>query len=219
MTVAAVIFDLDGTLLDTLADIGESMNEVLCRHGLAAHDIDEYRAFVGDGIENLVARSLAAGGRDASGAGALIEEFRLVYGARATLRTAPYEGIPELLEALGRRALPLTVLSNKPDKLTRKIIERCLGTVPFVDVRGARPDVARKPDPTAALEQAGLLGVAPADTVLVGDSGNDMVTAREAGMFGVGVLWGFRGAPELRAGGAGRLIERPAELLDVIDVV
>ena len=217
MTIAAVIFDLDGTLLDTLADIGESMNEVLAGHGLPVHDINEYRGFIGDGIERLVGRSLAAGGRPENDAAALRDEFRTVYATRSTRRTVPYPGIPELLDELGDRDLPLSVLSNKPHELTCQVIDGCLGGVAFRNVRGSGPSTLRKPDPTAGLEQAGLMGAAPAETLVVGDSGNDMRMARKAGMFGVGALWGFREARELSEGGADRLIARPSELLEIID--
>ena len=130
--------------------------------------------------------------------------------------TRPYPGIPELLDALTARRLPLAVLSNKPDDLTTLIVSRLLATWRFAAVHGARPQVPRKPDPAGALHIARELDLAPGRIIYLGDTRVDMETARAAGMHPVGVLWGFRAAEELRDGGAAELLAHPGELLALL---
>ncbi|HEY3353140.1 MAG TPA: HAD family hydrolase [Polyangia bacterium] len=212
---ALVIFDLDGTLLDTLGDLAFAMDTLLDRHGCPRRRVDDYRAFIGDGVGELVRRSLPP--ERADEAGAMVAEFRQIYLEHMFDRTAPYAGVPELLDALTARGVPLAVLSNKLDTATRTLVDRLLGRWRFAAVVGEVPHMPRKPDPTAARAMAAQLGVAPARTVFVGDSGNDVETAARAGMLPVGVLWGFRDRDELEARGARVIIARPAELLPVVE--
>lgn len=227
MSISAIIFDLDGTLLNTLEDLADSANACLVAEGYPAHPVDSYRHFVGDGVETLFRRALPPGTDNADHAvSALVGRMREEYGARWSAKSAPYPGIAELLAELGRAGVPLAVLSNKPHAFTRLMVgsffdpsgerdpqqdETPIG--PFVRVAGARPGVPRKPDPAAALATAASLGVAPGQVAFVGDSNVDMRTAHGAGMLAVGCLWGFRGEAELRESGASVLLAHPLDLL------
>lgn len=212
----AVLFDLDGTLLDTLDDIAGAMNVVLAEWGAPAHPVDAYRRFIGDGAVWLARRVLPEDRRDEVSVGRCVAAFRAQYAARGDPATRPYPGIPELLDALAGRGLRLAVLSNKPHEFTVALVRRLLGRHPIEPVIGSRPGVPNKPDPGSALEIAGQLGIAPGEWLYAGDTGTDMETAARAGMVPVGVLWGFRGADELTAAGARHLVGRPKELLPLL---
>lgn len=218
MTTAlnALIFDLDGTLLDTLQDLADSGNAALAALGLPEHPADAYRLFVGLGVAELVRRMLPEGRRDEANVhrtGALLMEE---YTRRWNVKTRPYPGIPELLEALRALGLPLCILSNKPQDFTELTVREFFPGFPFAHVRGARPEVPNKPHPAGALALAQELGLAPGAMAFVGDSATDMKTARGAGMLPVGVLWGFRDRAELTEGGALRLLASPADLLPLL---
>lgn len=215
----AVVFDLDGTLLDTLADLGESMNEVIAAAGFPPHPLGAYRRFVGDGVRNLASRALPAGVRNETTIDRCVDEMRRVYGARWDRKTLPYAGVTELLDQLTRRRLPLAVLSNKPHDLTTMVVAQLLPRWSFAAVVGQRVGRPRKPDPTSALEIAADLGVDSGSCVYVGDTDTDMKTAERAGMFAVGACWGFRDAAELEASGARALIRHPRELLELLEPV
>lgn len=215
----AIIFDLDGTLLDTLDDLADSGNAALAALDLPEHPVDAYRYFVGLGVEELVRRMLPEHRRDSDtlkSAGALLVDE---YKRRWNVKTRPYAGVPELLDALRLRGLPVCVLSNKPQSYTDLTVREFFPGRAFAHVRGARPEVPNKPHPAGALALAAELGLAPGAVVFVGDSATDMKTARGAGMLPVGVLWGFRDEAELVENGARRLIARPAELPDLLDAL
>jgi len=213
----AVLFDLDGTLLDTLEDLADCMNDTLSRFGFPVHPTEKYKYFVGDGMENLVRRAVPETARtDPATVSACLGMMRRLYGENWAKRSRPYDGVPELLDALRDRGLPLAVLSNKPDVFTRDMVGKLLPRWRFEAVFGERPPVPRKPHPGAALEIASLLRVEPRNFLYLGDTGTDMTTANAAGMYAVGVLWGFREAGELAAAGAKKLIRTPAELLDLL---
>lgn len=214
--VAAVIFDLDGTLLDTLADLANSMNAVLCACGYATHPQADYRYFVGEGMETLVRRTLPPSARGDEQVSARLADMRAEYGRRWSETSQPYEGIPEMLDALTDRGVPLAVLSNKPDDLTRLVVRTLLPAWTFVECRGLREDTPAKPDPAGASAIAGAMNVEAARVLYVGDTATDMKTGRSAGMFTVGVTWGFRQRHELEAHGAQRIVDAPAQLLDLI---
>jgi len=215
--VKAVLFDLDGTLLNTLDDLADSCNIVLQEMGLPTHATDAYRYFVGDGVEILARRVLPEGRRSDGDVAAFVPRMRTVYAARETLKTRPYPGVPEMLDELTRRGLPLAVLSNKPDEATRSVVGKLLGIEHFALIRGALPGVPKKPDPAAAIGIATELGIPPASFLYLGDTGTDMRTATGAGMYPVGALWGFRDRRELVDGGAAVVIEAPRGVVGVLD--
>ncbi len=208
----AVIFDLDGTLLDSLADLADAMNAVLEGNRLPTHPVDAYRYFVGDGIAQLVRRALPFEVADEADLDRFVVEMKREYRQRWACRTRPYPGILQMLDALGRAGLQLAVLSNKPDDATRELVKELLPGAAFRRVVGAGPETPRKPDPAAALEIAADLKLDPPEVVFVGDSAIDMQTAVGAGMFPAAVLWGFRPRAELAAAGAMRFFEHPADV-------
>ena len=212
-----VLFDLDGTLVDSLTDLADSMNRVLNRQGLPLHPIQAYRYFVGDGITNLVRRALPAEARQPETIEDCVREMRREYNMHWADTTQPYPGIAELLDTLTSRGIEMAILSNKPDELTRKVVGTLLPNWRFAAVAGARETIARKPDPAGALRIASLLHHEPHDFLYLGDTNTDMLTARAAGMFAVGALWGFRTADELKENGAQALLSVPLELCPLLD--
>jgi len=213
MRFQAVIFDLDGTLVDSLADLGESMNLVLAQLGLPGHPLDAYRHFVGEGLRVLAARALPEQMRSDEMIDRATTLMLEIYSQRLLVHTRPYAGIRELLEGLEASGLKLAVLSNKMDGPTQKITTGLLADCPFAAVFGSRPGVPKKPSPAGALEIAERLGVPPECFLYLGDTAIDMQTAAAAGMFSIGVLWGFRPAGELIRGGAKMLLSHPTHLL------
>lgn len=216
MKFKAVIFDLDGTLLDTIDDLTDSMNAALVSAGLPTRTTEECKHFVGDGVAIFTRRAMGRAGCDEQALANVLAVYHDEYARRWNRKTRPYEGIGELLDALSGNGLAMAVLSNKPDDLTILTVERLLAKWQFGAVMGARSDVPHKPDPAGAFETASALGVEPADCLYVGDTNTDMRTANAAGMYAVGVLWGFRTADELTASGAKVLIERPLELMELL---
>jgi phosphoglycolate phosphatase len=216
MPYAAIIFDLDGTLADSLGDLADSMNEVLESMGHPTHPREPYRRFVGDGIVNLVRRALPAEVADQATVEEAVRRMQEVYARRWMDATVPYPGIPELLRELRALELKTAVLSNKPDGATKELVSRLFPVHAFDRVRGERPGIPLKPDPTSALDLLSDLGARPESVLYLGDTDTDMQTGRRAGMFTVGVTWGFRDENELRDSGAQRIIRDPLELLDVL---
>jgi phosphoglycolate phosphatase len=213
-TFDAVIFDLDGTLADSLGDIGGAMNEMLAAHGFPTHALEAYKNFVGEGVEQLARRALPPA--EAERAANYIADYRARYARRIIQDTRPYPGVPELLDALSAQGLKLAVLSNKRDDFTVELVQKLFARWSFVEVRGERQGVPRKPDPHAALDIARTLTVTPARCAFVGDTAIDMRTARNAGMHAVGVTWGFRPRTELTDAGAHAVLEHPRELLPIL---
>lgn len=213
-----VLFDLDGTLVDSLADLADSMNRVLIRQGLPPHPTEAYRYFVGDGMVNLVQRALPPGNNNRQDLiQDCVREMRQEYGLHWADTTRPYPGIAELLDALATRGIEMAILSNKPDRLTQEVVRTLLPNWHFAAVAGAKETIARKPDPAGALHIANLLHREPADFLYLGDTNTDMQTARAARMFAIGALWGFRTADELKKNGAQALLSVPIELCALLD--
>ena len=213
MSVGAVLFDLDGTLVDSLADIGDSMNAVLAELGLPTHTPDVNRILVGDGARALAQRALP---REAQGQlEDVLRRYKAHYDAHPVVKSRPYPGIVPMLEALVSRGVPLAVVTNKPHALAVEIVARLLPEIPFVTVLGQRDGVPHKPDPAGPLSIARALGVDPTNALFVGDTDTDMRTASNAGMVAVGVLWGFRGEQELLAHGARHIVRAPLEILSL----
>lgn len=211
----AALFDLDGTLLDTLEDLADSANEVLRRRGLPVHPIEAYRTFVGDGVHALIRRIVPGVALREEEVDVMVGEMKEVYARRWKSKSRPYEGMEDALASLEDRGMTLAVLSNKPDEFTRACVSHFFPSVRFVEVRGARPGVPLKPSPEAALAIVEATGIPAADWLYVGDTATDMQTAVAAELFPVGVLWGFREAIELREHGAATLIRHPRELADL----
>ncbi|MDC0251999.1 HAD family hydrolase [bacterium] len=215
MSKKAILFDLDGTLLDTLRDLADSGNEVLAARGFPAHPVDAYRTFIGNGMMNLVRDIFPDGHRPDEGqeTDQVLAEYREAYGRNWKNTTRPYEGINELLDTLTEQQIPIGVLSNKAHDFTEKCVDAFLSNWNWDVVLGAREGIPKKPDPAGAIEAAERLGVTATDCWFVGDSDVDMFTAVNAGMHAIGVSWGFRSVEELRAAGAEIVIQNPAELL------
>jgi phosphoglycolate phosphatase len=213
MDFDAVIFDLDGTLADTLDDIADAMNRVLAARGVAPHTPAAYKLMIGHGLRTLVGEALPPEQRSAETIAACLDEMMASYREHCLDKTRLYEGVAGLLDELRGRGVALAVLSNKADELTRRIVAALCEPGTFALVVGARPGVPLKPDPAAALLVAEALGVAPDRIAYVGDSGVDMRTASAAGMIAVGVSWGFRTSGELIEGGALVVLDHPGELL------
>ena len=216
MTFGGVIFDMDGTLLDTIEDLAKCMNRVLERHGYPVHPVDSYRYFVGEGMEMLVRRALPDGRDDRETVARCLADMHKEYGSGWACCSKLYPGIGELLDFLEDNRIPKAVLSNKPDGFTKDMAEALLGQWTFFEIRGERPPTPRKPDPASALEIAAGMGVPPQRVLYLGDSGIDMQTAARAGMYPVGALWGFRSADELKLNGAKALVKNPRELISII---
>jgi len=219
MLYKAVIFDLDGTLLNTLEDIGTAANRALDKKGFPSHPIDLYREFVGEGAKLMITRTLPEEYRDEMTIRSCLEEYLAEYRRCWDAATKPYDGIPDLLNAVVSRGMKLAVLSNKAEGFTRQCVSKFLSHWTFDIVIGEKEGVARKPDPQGALIIAARLGVDPGETLFVGDSGVDMKTAKAAGMFAVGALWGFRDREELEQNGADVIINHPMEILGLIESV
>lgn len=192
-----VIFDLDGTLLDTLADLAESTNQALRENGFPAHAIEEYKFFVGNGINKLFERALPPEARTQANVLCIRQAFLRHYDAHNTDRSRPYPGIPALLEELHQAGIRLAVASNKYQAATGKLIGHFFPGIPFAAVFGQREGVPAKPDSAVIREILTLTGINPADTLYVGDSGVDMQTACQGGVTACGVTWGFRPQEEL----------------------
>jgi len=217
MRFKAVLFDLDGTLLDTLKDIGNAANRVLAGKGFPTHELDAYRYFVGDGTAMLINRALPEENRNDDVIRGCLKEFLEDYGRNWNVKTKPYEGIPEMLDALNDRGLKMAILSNKPHGFTKQCATELLSNWSFDVVIGQRDGAPPKPDPGGALEVVKRLNIPPAEFLYIGDSGVDMKTAVASGMFPVGVLWGFRSMGELKDNGSLALVDRPSEILSLLD--
>lgn len=216
MKFKAVIFDLDGTLLDTIDDLANSMNSVLERSGHPIHSAEAYKYFVGDGMRKLVKRALPEAFRQDTVIDGFLAEMKAEYGKRWDEKTQPYKGIPELLNALTDKGLKLAVLSNKVDEFTKLVVAKFLPEWKFEAVIGEGNGIPKKPDPSGASMISTQLGINPGEILYLGDTNVDMITATAAGMYAVGVLWGFRKADELVEGGAKVLITKPEALLDLL---
>ncbi len=216
MHFSAWIFDLDGTLLDTLTDIANSANQALESLGYPARDVEEYREFVGAGVRILFRRALPDGQADDDVVTRCAEAFGDAYRENWNVATHLYDGIAALLDEVTVRGLKMAVLSNKPDVFTRMCVQHYLTAWPLDPVLGQREGIPRKPDPAGVLEILQYLGVPTGNCLYLGDSDIDMQTATAAGVYPVGALWGFRSAEELTRSGARRLVRHPRELIDLL---
>ncbi len=218
MRFKVVLFDLDGTLLDTLEDLGNAANRVLTRNGFPGHDVDTYRYLVGDGAIMLMRRALPEDKRNDETIRVCVQAFREEYGQNWNVKTKPYDGVAEMLDVLVAHGLKMAVLSNKPDDFTRRCVNEFLPNWTFDMILGQSDSIPLKPDPSGAKKIAKCLNIPPSNFIYLGDTSIDMKTAVAAGMFPVGALWGFRTGKELQENGAKILIKRPLELLDFLGI-
>ena len=214
-TLKAFIFDLDGTLIDSLADIAESINRMLDAQGYPRCEQEVFKQIVGDGMEKLVERALPEHARSDELIKVCVEEYRAHYDTLWNAQTRPYDGIVAMLAELKGRGMKLGVISNKAHRFTVPMTEHFFGTGVFDHILGQRAEVPRKPDSAGAHEMAAFLGLQTNEMAYVGDSGIDMEFAKNSGMQAIGVRWGFRSEAELLECGADVLISHPAELFDL----
>lgn len=214
MPIQAVMFDLDGTLADTLDDLATAANHALTHVGRPTYPTDRYRTLVGRGLDRLMQDALGPSHQDLFAPAR--EAFLAYYTLHRYDRTAPYPGIADLLDRLVQADLRLAVMSNKPDEATRDMVEKVFGRWSFDAARGHVAGYPVKPDPTAPLEIAEQLQIPARDWAYVGDTDVDMFTGKAAGFFTVGVTWGFRDEAELQGAGADAIIHQPAQLLPLL---
>ncbi|WP_236778538.1 HAD family hydrolase [Aliarcobacter cryaerophilus] len=209
-----VIFDLDGTLLDSIEDIASSMNKVLESLQLPTHKIEDYKHFVGGGVDILVENALNNQSKEIKDE--VIKRFKIEYDGKLHSKTLPYDGIYELLDELKKLDINLAVLSNKPHEFTVSYVNHFFKNYNFKEIHGQKKDVPKKPDPKAALNIVKCLDSSCENTYFIGDTKIDMQTAKSANMTAIGVLWGFRDEKELRDFGADFIVSNPLELLKII---
>ena len=212
-----VIFDLDGTLLNTIEDLGHAANYALEKNGFPTHTIASYPFFVGNGVRRLITRVLPEDCRDKTTIDALLKDFREFYDQHCCDCTKPYPGIPELLRDLRDQGVKVAVASNKYDAAVKRIISHYFGDIEFVAIQGQVEGVNVKPDPSIVFGILAQAHLPKSEVLYVGDSGVDMETARRACIDSVGVTWGFRPEKELVEYYAGTIIHQPAAILDLLD--
>lgn len=210
-----VLFDLDGTLLNTIQDLADAANWVCTQNGWPQHTLEEYKRFVGNGIPKLCERFTPPQARGPQQLAHTLAAFEARYGLHKQDATAPYPGISDLLNHLSSAGICFGVLTNKEHRLAQAVMEYYFPGV-FSFVQGAVPGVPPKPDPAGAKALMARMGAVPQTTLFVGDSDVDVFTAHNAGLAACGVLWGFRGKAELQNAGAEHLVASPPELLDII---
>lgn len=212
-----VIFDLDGTLLNTIEDLGHAANHALQLNGYPTHSIASYPFFVGNGVRKLMERVLPETSRDTQTVEAVLKDFKAYYNEHLTDFSKPYPGIMELLEDLCDRGVKLAVASNKYHEAVQQIIAHAFPNIDFVAVEGQKEGRNVKPDPSIVFSVLAQAHVEKADTLYVGDSGVDMETARRACVDSVGVSWGFRPVKELNEYHADTIVDSPAEILAIVE--
>ena len=213
----AAIFDLDGTLSDSILSMKYSGDKTMAEFGYGPFSVQDYKYFVGDGAANLVKRALIKGGDTGlTHFEAAYARYKEIFQANCMYQVKPYEGIPELLEELKKRGMKIAVLSNKPHHATVDVIESLFGKGYFDVVQGQQDDVPRKPSPIGVFKILEKLSLTPEDLLYIGDTGTDMQTGKAAGAFTVGALWGFRTEKELKENHADVLIKKPQQLLDYL---
>lgn len=211
--IKAVLFDLDGTLVNSLFDLGASTNYALTQMGFPTHETEKFKIFVGDGMAKLIERALPENKRDRETINTTLQIFMEHYRAHYVDKTVPYDGILELLNKL--TGVKKAVISNKADEMVLPLTKKLLGDR-FDIVCGKHEGYPTKPDPTLTLEIIEKLGVKPDECLFVGDSGMDMAVAQNSGCVAVGVLWGFRGKEELEVNGADYIVSHPLEILHIL---
>ncbi len=213
MPYRAAIFDLDGTLVDSLRDLADTANQVLADYGYPIHPVEAYRYFVGDGLRTLIERIAPADLTEKEYADCL-QRFEKIYTLNWRRNSCPYPGIHAMLAGLKNAGLSLAVLSNKPHRYAIEFVDYFFTDGIFPIVFGQRPEIDKKPSPAGALEIAELMAVAPSQCLYIGDTAVDMQTGKAAGMFTIGVLWGFRERQELLDHRADMIVHHPMEIVE-----
>ncbi len=215
--IKAVIFDLDGTLTNTIADLADAVNVQLKARGCKTHSYDEYKYFVGTGSYNLVKKASPEGTTEEE-ITEILKGFFSYYGEHYLDKTLPYDGIEEMLSTLKKNRIRLAVCSNKINHMTENVCQKFFSGI-FDFTLGQTDRFPLKPDPEAPLWIAEQWGILPSEVIFTGDSGVDMETAKNAGFTAVGCAWGFRTRDELLSAGADYIIEKPADLLKIVEEV
>ncbi len=216
MKYKAVIFDLDGTLVDSLKDIANAMNKTLKQNSYPTHNLDKYNYLVGKGLRNLTINALPEEARSEENIEKCYNSMFADYSENCTVETSAYPGIEDLLDELTKLELKLGVLSNKAEVLTKKVVATKFPSIDFKEVRGLTTEELKKPNPQVVTEMCENFGVSITETLFVGDTNVDMQTAVNANITPVGVLWGFRTMEELEGAGAKFIVEKPMELVDIV---
>jgi len=211
-----IIFDLDGTLVNSIEDLADSMNYVLAQNNFGTYNTNTYKQFVGTGIRNLVIKALPNGHKDEQTVNKCFKMMLETYSQNCTNKTKPYEGITQMLNELTNRKIKMAILSNKADKLAQRVAKEILSKWHFETVIGFTDEESRKPNPKSTLQIVNELNLLKPEILYLGDSGTDMQTANNAGLYAIGALWGFRSEEELVLNGAKHLLKHPMELLDII---
>ncbi len=211
-----VIFDLDGTLINSIEDLGQAANYALSKNGFPTHSLASYPFFVGNGVRNLIRKALPEENRNDTTIDSLLKDFKEYYDDHNVDSTKPYDGIMELLKQLQEQGVKLAVASNKYQKATEKIVSQLFPDIKFVSVQGQQEGVNVKPDPSIVFNILGVALVPKAEVLYVGDSGVDMETARRACVDSVGVTWGFRSEKELNEYHADRIVHRASDIFDIV---
>ena len=213
--IKAILFDLDGTVNDTVTDLAVSVNYALNKNGLPTHPVDAYKLFAGNGMRVMVQRAMPEGQKEGELFEQVVSDYAEYYALHSMDNTKPYDDVPELIDEIKKLGYKTAVVTNKPDVQAKPLIAQMLPGK-FDVVIGQMDGVPAKPDPAMPLMAMKELGVTPDECVFVGDSGVDILTGLNSGAYPVGVLWGFRGREELLENGAKELISKPLELLDVL---
>ena len=210
------IFDLDGTLVNSIYDLADAVNTALAERGYPVHSVDEYRFFVGNGAKKLCERALPEDRRSEEETVSLQGRFSEIYRKNCLVKTLPYDGIPELIDRLSDAGIKCAVASNKPDEFSKEIVEALFGKGRFDLVVGKREGVPTKPAPQIVEHILGELGVPKEDSIFIGDSYVDVETAHNAGLPCIGCVWGFRGENELKAAGCDHIAYKPGDIFDIL---
>ncbi len=214
--IKAVIFDLDGTLVNSLDDLAVSTNYSLKLHGFNTYPVEDYKYLVGDGMAKLIERAISDDKVDKELFKSVFDDFMAYYREHFLVNTKAYDGINEVLSELKNMGIKLAVVSNKADDMAKRVVSAIFGDNTFEKVTGKREGLSTKPDPALTLLIIKEMGLTPQECVFVGDSGMDTLNAVNAGCYPLGVLWGFRSKKELMENGARALAEKPSEILKII---
>ena len=216
MKYKAVIFDLDGTLLDTIEDIKITMNKALAKYDYPQFSTEEYKYFVGKGVDNLIKQVIKVGNINDDAFFSLKDDYYEIYKEQSIINTKVYDGINELIKALREKQISVNVLSNKPHIQTIAVIDYYFEKETFDFVYGKKEQFLPKPDASSAIDLIINLNISPDEVLYVGDTETDMLTAKNSGFYSVGVLWGFRKEQELIKAGANKIVSHPLEILNLL---